>query len=58
MPLVQAGSTDPTGVSGLDKGYDRKDMKGTDDLYTGEHADLFYGDAGGFVERNNYLDRN
>lgn len=41
----------------LDKGFERKDMKGTDDIYTGEHVDLFYGDAGGFVERNNYLDR-
>jgi hypothetical protein len=29
----------------------------TDDLYTGEHCDHFYGDADGFVERNNYLDR-
>lgn len=42
----------------LEKGFERKDMKGTDDIYTGEHVDLFYGDAGGFAERNNYLDRN
>jgi hypothetical protein len=38
-------------------------MNGTDDLYTGEHVDQFYGEAVdedgkvGFAERNNYLDR-
>jgi hypothetical protein len=41
----------------LKKGFSRGKMKGTDDQYTGEHIDLFYGDAGGFIERNNYLDR-
>jgi hypothetical protein len=45
------------------KGFFRKEMKGTDDQYTGEHIDLFYGEAYGddgevgFLERNNYLDR-
>lgn len=38
-------------------GFTRRAQKGTDDQYTGEHVDQFYGDAGGFVERNNYLDR-
>ena len=45
------------------EGYARLDMKATDDQYSGEHVDLFYGDAVdeagnvGFSERNNYLDR-
>lgn len=70
MPLVLAGSTDVTDcVSGsaLKDGFVHHNMEGTDDQFTGEHVDLFYGeavgtnDAGhevtGFVERNNYLDR-
>jgi hypothetical protein len=54
------GDTDVTGgitPQSLVDGFHKKPMKGTDDQYTGEHVDLFYGDAGGFVERNNYLDR-
>jgi hypothetical protein len=54
------GNTDVTGdvfPKSLEDGFHKKPMKGTDDQYTGEHVDLFYGDAGGFVERNNYLDR-
>ena len=45
------------------RGFTRKDMKGTDDQYDGEHIDLFYGTVEdekgreGFCERNNYLDR-
>lgn len=45
------------------KGYTRLNMKSTDDQYGGEHVDLFYGEAvdeagqHGFLERNNYLDR-
>jgi hypothetical protein len=62
MPLSLAGSTDVTACcapSALNnqKGYTKHEMKGTDDCYTGEHVDHFYGDSGGFVERNNYLDR-
>jgi len=44
-------------------GFARLDMKATDDQYSGEHVDLFYGEAVdefgnvGFAERNNYLDR-
>lgn len=55
-----AGSTDVTddvNVPNLRKGWTGKKMGMTDDLYTGEHCDHFYGDADGFVERNNYLDR-
>lgn len=71
MPYVAAGATDVSNsVNGsmLKKGFQRQDMKGTDDMYTNEHTEEFYGeakgedDAGnkytGFLERNNYLDRN
>lgn len=60
MPLSLAGATDVTdnvNQADLKRGYDLHAMQGTDDQYTGEHVDHFYGDAGGFVERNNYLDR-
>jgi hypothetical protein len=61
MPLSLAGATDVSSKvveqGSIDKGFARLEMKGTDDQYTGEHVDHFYGDAGGFVERNNYLDR-
>ena len=39
------------------KGFDRKKLLQTDDQYTREHNDAFYDDVGGFVERNNVLDR-
>jgi hypothetical protein len=68
--LVMAGSNDVTDCvspSSLRDGFVGHNMEGTDDQFTGEHVDLFYGeavgenDAGkkvtGFVERNNYLDR-
>lgn len=60
MPLGLAGTTDisaDTNPMALANGFTRREMKGIDDQYTGEHVDLFYGDAGGFAERNNYLDR-
>ena len=41
----------------LRKGFDKKKLLQTDDEYTREHNDAFYDDVGGFVERNNYLDR-
>lgn len=41
----------------LTKGFKKITMGAADDQYTGEHVDLFYGDSGGFAERNNYLDR-
>ena len=68
--LQRAGATDVTdNVNDADiiRGWDRHLIKPQDDQYTGEHVDLFYGtvvgmdDGGnkvtGFVERNNYLDR-
>lgn len=60
MPFSMAGETDvskDTNDGAFDKGFTKRSMKGTDDQYTGEHVDHFYGDTGGFVERNNYLDR-
>lgn len=55
-------SGDVTHLS-LATGYQRLPMAPTDDLYNDEHVDLFYGTVKedgveGFVERNNYLDRN
>jgi hypothetical protein len=64
------GDTDVSGVSTFENtpklfkdGFKRREMQATDDEYSGEHIDLFYGtvkDEKGqesFVERNNYLDR-
>jgi hypothetical protein len=58
--LSVAGESDvskDTNPESFREGFTKRKMKGTDDQYTGEHVDHFYGDAGGFVERNNYLDR-
>ena len=57
--LVLSGETDITATkpANWNQGFTKLEMKGTDDCYTGEHVDLFYGDSGGFTERNNYLDR-
>jgi hypothetical protein len=47
----------------LARGFVRREMGATDDQYSGEGMDLFYGDVidekgrMSFVERNNYLDR-
>lgn len=66
MPLDMAGSTDvsrDTNVKAFGKGFTRRYMGATDDLYSGEHMDHFYGEVVdedgnvGFAERNNYLDR-
>jgi hypothetical protein len=61
MPLSLAGATDIScgqlSAESVSKGFEKIEMKSCDDQYTGEHVDHFYGDAGGFAERNNYLDR-
>jgi hypothetical protein len=44
-------------ATSLRKGFDKKPLLQTDDMYTREHQDAFYDDVGGFIERNNYLDR-
>lgn len=60
------GDTDVSGnvePSSMKNGFRRLGLNGADDQYTGEHVDLFYGEAvdesgnAGFAERNNYLDR-
>jgi len=61
-----AGSTDESNsvnAEMLGRGYQRQNMRPDDDMYTNEHVEEFYGDATvdgntGFLERNNYLDRN
>jgi hypothetical protein len=55
-----AGSTDVTddvNVPNLRKGFTGHKMGMTDEMYSNEHEYDFYGDAGGFVERGNVLDR-
>lgn len=65
MPYSAAGESDVSDMvsRSMAKGYTRIPMRGTDDLYTNEHVEEFYGEATvdgktGFLERNNYLDRN
>jgi len=66
MRTVTAGTDDVTdNPKGQDfvKGYVDVTMKPTDDMYTNEHVDAFYGEGKsdgkvGFLERNNVLDRN
>lgn len=60
QPFVMSGQLDVSkdvNPQAFAEGFTKREQKGTDDQYTGEHVDQFYGDAGGFVERNNYLDR-
>ena len=60
MPISLAGETDlscDTNTTSIEEGFTRRDMGNCDDQCTGEHVDAFYGDSGGFAERNNYLDR-
>jgi hypothetical protein len=67
MPFSMAGATDVSNLvtaGGFDEGFTRQTMNGTDDQVSGEHMDHFYGEVEdelgniGFIERNNYLDRN
>lgn len=66
MPFSIAGATDVShdaNTQAFEHGFDRLPMSPTDDLYSGEHMDHFYGEVvdedghEGFAERNNYLDR-
>ena len=66
MRTVTGGTDDvtdnPVG-SNFSKGYVGLKMKGTDDLYTNEHVDVFYNSVEvdgveGYLERGNVLDRN
>jgi hypothetical protein len=66
MRTVTAGTDDVTdNPQGQDfvKGFVDITMLPTDDMYTNEHVDAFYGEGKsdgkvGFLERNNMLDRN
>ena len=61
-----AGSTDESNsvnAAMLKKGFQHQNMRPEDEMFNNEHVELFYGEAEvdgvtGFVERNNYLDRN
>jgi len=60
QPFSMGGQTDVSkdyNKESIENGFKRVAMSGSDDQYNGEHTDLFYGDTGGFIERNNYLDR-
>jgi len=55
-------ATEDVTVESLKKGYAPKKMRPTDDQYSNEHQDAFYNSVvldgvEGYVERNNYLDR-
>lgn len=60
-------SFDAPGPRTAKRGFHRKRMRPTDDLYTNEHVDMFYGEIKvevedgemevGFLERGNLLDR-
>ena len=56
-PYAQGDRTRDINPKALRKGFDKKKLLQTDDAYTREHNDAFYDDVGGFVERNNMLDR-
>jgi len=64
--MVTAGTDDvsdnPSGEN-FRTGYVPVTMRPTDDMYTNEHQDCFYDEikvdgVTGYLERNNYLDRN
>lgn len=63
--ISMGGTTDVSkdyNETAVKQGFTRKKLATTDDEYTGEHADIFYGEITvdgdtGFVERANLLDR-
>jgi hypothetical protein len=65
MELVMSGESDVSmdyNMGAVKKGYTKRQMSPTDDMYTNEHNDAFYGECivdgeTGFLERNNMLDR-
>jgi hypothetical protein len=61
LGLMSDRTKDVTAKS-LREGFDRKQLRPTDDMYTREHNDAFYDSVEvdgveGYVERNNMLDR-
>jgi len=65
MPFSMGGATDVSrdyNAAAVRDGFQRKGMLTTDDEYTNEHTDTFYGEVDvdgdvGFAERGNLLDR-
>ena len=65
MKLVMSGESDVSAdynSGAVREGYTKRKMLPTDDMYTNEHNDAFYGECTvdgetGFLERNNMLDR-
>jgi hypothetical protein len=65
MPLSMGGETDVSkdwNPEAVRAGFSAYKMRPTDDLYSNEHCDAFYGSVivdgvEGFLERNNTLDR-
>lgn len=55
--LARGDRTQDLNPTALRVGFDKKKLLQTDDEYTREHNDAFYDDVGGFIERNNMLDR-
>ena len=56
-------ATNSVNAAMLKKGFQHQNMRPEDEMFNNEHVELFYGEAEvdgvtGFVERNNYLDRN
>lgn len=65
QPECMSGESDVSrdyNPEAVHNGFTRREMRGTDDQYSNEHVDAFYGEATvdgktGFLERNNMLDR-
>lgn len=65
QPFSMGGQTDVSkdwNSESVRRGFSTYRMRPTDDLYTNEHCDAFYGEmvvdgVTGFLERNNMLDR-
>lgn len=65
MPFSMGGQTDVSkdwNPSAIRDGWSARKMRPTDDMWTNEHCDAFYGEmtvdgVTGFLERNNMLDR-
>lgn len=60
FPLVMSGESDVSHdytPQAARTGFTKRPMSPVEDMETREHNDPFYDDVGGFVERNNMLDR-
>jgi hypothetical protein len=62
VALAKGDRTQDLSSTSVKVGFDRKELRPTDDMYTREHQDAFYEECTvdgvtGFLERNNMLDR-